>query len=61
MSNDELHYPNLGSCRVELSSSTVGSKPPVKLPRDCLDAVSNASIPPPYDFSLGECIIVLHR
>jgi hypothetical protein len=63
---DDLHYPNLSTCKVTLTSSTVGSKAPVKLPPDCLDVLSTLSIPPPYDFSLGMsnwgvllCVVVL--
>lgn len=57
--NDELNYPNLCSCKVELMSSTIGSKPPVKLPQDCIDVLNNVEIPLPYDFALGTYCTVL--
>lgn len=51
--HDTLQYPNLVNCQMSVSSTTASSRPPVKLPQQCLDAV-NTSIPPPYDFSVGE-------
>lgn len=55
--SDELSYPNLSTCKVAMSSSTVGTKPPVKLPQDCIDVLSNITIPQPYDFSLENSVM----
>ena len=39
-------------------SSTVGTKPPVKLPADCsMDVLSQLTIPTPYDFSLERAVL----
>jgi hypothetical protein len=53
----EANYPYLSTCKVEMLSSTVGTKPPVKLPRDFMDALSQVSIPPPYDFALERAVM----
>lgn len=53
----ELNYPNLCGCKVQLTSSTAGSRPPVKLPRESMEVLSSISIPPPYDFALGKLFL----
>lgn len=60
MGDDDLHYPNLSTCKLELSSSTVGTKPPVKLPPDVEGILSNLTIPKPYDFELGTFLHTTH-
>ena len=47
------HYPMLEPCRIVLHSRTGGTKPPVRLPQECLDA-ARADLPKLYDFSVGK-------
>jgi len=60
MSDDgDLHYLNLGSCRVTLHGVAASSSAPVKLPASCLEA---ANVPPRekvYDFALGMVLKVV--
>ncbi|CAB9498412.1 expressed unknown protein [Seminavis robusta] len=55
---DDLHYPNLTACQVTMSSSTLGTKPPVKLPHDCtMESLRHIVIPSPYDFALEKAVM----
>ena len=63
---DDLEYPNLSSCAVRLTSAGAGDyKPPVHLPRDCLNAANNAELSSAtsssYDFALEREILKKKR
>ena len=54
--NGDLDYPHLAICQVTLTGTAASSRPPVRLPLECVNAVE--TIPPysetPFDFSLGK-------
>mmetsp|Transcript_5264 Transcript_5264/g.14223 ORF Transcript_5264/g.14223 Transcript_5264/m.14223 type:complete len:121 (-) Transcript_5264:630-992(-) len=58
MSTDfnDIHYPNLTSCRVTLMSTAASSKPIVQLPASFHD-VLRKDIKRPYDFSYEHAIL----
>lgn len=49
----DLYYPNLAPCRVVVKGTGASSKPPVRLPADCLAAAQEGDLPAPYDFQIG--------
>jgi hypothetical protein len=55
---EDLHYPNLATCRVRLTSSAASSRPPVVLPREVREASKMVINEEPFDFTLGSFFYV---
>ena len=53
----DLQYPNLTTCRVVLCATPGMDKPPVRLPRECLQAAESFRLPPIYDFEVGTFVL----
>ena len=53
----DLQYPNLTTCRVVLCATPGMDKPPVRLPRECLQAAESFRLPPIYDFEVGTYVL----
>mmetsp|Transcript_133710 Transcript_133710/g.387108 ORF Transcript_133710/g.387108 Transcript_133710/m.387108 type:complete len:122 (+) Transcript_133710:171-536(+) len=58
-SYEELHYPNLVSCKVKLQGAAASSRPPVRLPPECTNGAGSdpSSQDSPYDFSLERNVV----